>query len=374
MRRILAVAAKETRQIARDRLTLAILLGMPTTMLLLYGYALNWDVRDARTVVVDHDRSPASRELLLAFRGSGTFRIVAEEESERSIPRWFERNRARLALVVPAGFGRDLAAGRDATVQALLDGSDANTATTILNEVGALVAHHDARRLGRAATARGITPPGIEVVPRVWFNPELSSTRFLLPGLVAFILTITAVVSTALSVVREKERGTLDQVRLTPMSWTELVLGNTVPYLVVSLVAMTIILVAARILFGLEVQGSLLELYLVSLVFLAGALGFGLLVSTLVARQQDAFQIAGLASMLPTVLLSGFIFPIRSMPLPLQLLSHVVPARYFTKVLRGVILKGAPATAYPWDLLALVAFAVLVIGLASFRLSRREHA
>ena len=374
MRRVLAVAAKEARQIRRDRLTLGILLGVPTMMLLLYGYALNWDVRNVRTLVLDHDRSPASRALLLAVEGSGSFRVVATEENDAAVARWFERNGARIALVIPAGFGRDLAAGRDASVQALLDGSDANTATTILNEITALVADHDRRRMLRVLKARGVDPPGIAVVPRVWFNPELSSTKFLLPGLVAFIMTITAVVSTALAVVREKERGTLDQVRLTPLSTTELVVGKTVPYLVVSLLAMTIVLAAARILFGLEVQGSLFQLYAVALVFLSGALGFGLLVSTLVARQQDAFQIAGLASMLPTVLLSGFIFPIRSMPLALQVVSHFVPARYFVRILRGIILKGAPATAYPWDLLALVVFAVLMIGLASARLSRREAA
>jgi ABC-2 type transport system permease protein len=239
--------------------------------------------------------------------------------------------------------------------------------------VTALVADHDARRLVRAARARGLEPPGIALSARVWFNPGLRSTYFLLPGLIAFILMITAVVSTALSVVREKERGTLAQLRLTPLTTTELVIGKTVPFLVVSLLAMTLVLVVARLLFGLVIQGSLVHLYAVSLVFLAGALGFGLFVSTLVERQVDAFQVAGLASMLPTVLLSGFIFPLRAMPLPLQLLSHLVPARYFVRVLRGVILKGAPASAYPWDVLALVLYAACMIGLASFRLSRRER-
>ena len=374
MRRILAIARKETHQILRDRLTLGILLGIPTMMLLLYGYALNWDVRNVRTVLVDHDRTWASRDLALAFTGSGYFRIIADEASEAAIEPHFDRGQARLALVIPAGFGNDVAAGRDATVQAVIDGADANTATTILNYVNVLAAEYDGRIRVRAAEARGIVPPGIALAPRIWYNPSLSSTFFLLPGLIAFIMMITAVVSTALSVVREKERGTLAQLRLTPLTTTELILGKTVPYLAVSLLAMTIVLIAARLLFGLRIQGDLVQLYGVSLVFLAGALGFGLLISTLVGRQQDAFQIAGLASMLPTVLLSGFIFPIRSMPLPLQVLSHVVPARYFMKILRGVILKGAPVTAYPWDLLALVAYAALMIGLASFRLGRSRTA
>jgi ABC-2 type transport system permease protein len=374
VRRVLAMAGKEARQILRDRLTLGILLGVPTMMLLLYGYALNWDVRDVRMVVVDHDRSAASRALVLAFTGSGYFRVVGEEDGDRVVESWFDRSAARLALVVPAGFGRDLEAGREATVQALIDGADANTATTVLNYVNALVADHDARRLAAAVAARGLDPPGIGIVPRVWFNPGLNSTFFLLPGLIAFILMITGVVSTALSVVREKERGTFEQLRLTPLSTPELLVGKTVPYLVVSLVAMTLVLVAARVLFGLRIQGSLVELYGASLVFLAGALGFGLFISTLVRRQQDAFQIAGLASMLPTVLLSGFIFPIRSMPLPLQVLSHVVPARYYMKILRGVILKGASITAYPWDAFALVVYAACMIGFASLRLARRDRA
>ncbi len=370
MRRVLAIARKEAQQILRDPLTLGILLGVPTMMLLIYGYALNWDVRDVRTVVVDHDRSPASRALLTAFEGSGYFRIVARPDGEGAIEPAFDRNEAHLALVVPAGFGADVEAGRDAVVQAVLDGADANSATTILNYVTALAAEYDARLLVRAAAARGASPPGIGLEPRVWFNPELRSTYFLLPGLIAFIMMITAVVSTALSIVREKERGTFEQLRLTPLSTLELLVGKTVPYLVVSLLAMTLVLFAARLLFGLVVQGSLVQLYAVSLLFLAGALGFGLLISSLVARQQDAFQIAGLASMLPTVLLSGFIFPIRSMPVPLQLLSHIVPARYFVKILRGVILKGAPATAYPWDLLALAVFAAAMLTLSSLRLAR----
>ncbi|MGH7726074.1 MAG: ABC transporter permease [Candidatus Eiseniibacteriota bacterium] len=372
MKRILAIVRKETHQILRDPLSLGILLGVPTMMLLLYGFALNWDVRHVRTIVVDRDRTAESRAFVRAFTGSGYFDVVQWLDDDAGIEHAFDRGEARLALVLPAGFGGALGAGREARVQALLDGADANTATTILNYVNALAADYDGRLHVEAAAARGIDPPGIAVATRVWFNPALSSTYFLLPGLIAFIMMITAVISTALSVVREKERGTLEQLRLTPLATTEILIGKTVPYLVVSLLAMTIVLIAARVLFGLVIQGSLVQLYAVSLLFLAGALGFGLLISTLVHRQQDAFQLAGLTSMLPTVLLSGFIFPIRSMPLPLQLLSHVVPARYFIRILRGVILKGAPATAFPWDLLALVVFATLMIGFASLRLAGRK--
>ncbi len=372
MRRILAVLRKETHQVLRDRLSLGILLGVPTMMLLLYGYALNWDVRDVRMIVIDHDRTPASRALVLAMEGSRYFRAVPAPPSEQGIGDWFDSDRARVALVVPAGLGADLAAGRTATVQVVLDGADANTATTILNYVNALVMSYDASLIARYATLHGVTAPGIAPEPRVWFNPDLRSTFFLLPGLIAFIMMITAVISTSLSVVREKERGTLDQLRVTPMRTTELLIGKTIPYLVISLVAMTIVLLAARLLFGLRVTGSYAQLYAVSLLFLVGALSFGLLISTLVDRQQDAFQIAGFSSMLPTVLLSGFIFPIRSMPVALQVLSHIVPARYFIRILRGVILKGAPVWNYPADVFALCVYAALALGLASARLARRR--
>jgi ABC-2 type transport system permease protein len=363
---------KESRQILRDPLTLGILLGVPTMMLLLYGYALNWDVRNVRTVVVDRDVSAESRALVRAMTGSGYFQVVERPASDAEIERVFEQNEARLAIVVPRGLAKDLHAGRDAEIQVIVDGADANTATTILNYVQALVADHDGRIVARYALKHGRELPGIDVRARVWFNPELRSTFFLLPGLIAFIMMLSAVVSTALSVVREKERGTLEQLRITPMATTELLVGKTIPYLVVSLLSMTIVLTTAHFLFGLRIAGSLVQLYLVSLLFLVGALSFGLFLSTLVARQQDAFQLAGLTSMLPTVLLSGFIFPIRAMPLPLQWLSHVVPARYFVRILRGIILKGAPATAFPWDLLALVLYASTVLYLASSRLSSRR--
>lgn len=372
MRRILAVLRKETHQILRDRLSLGILIGVPTMMLLIYGYALNWDVRDVPTIVVDHDRTPASRALVLAMEGSRYFKVVASPESEAAIEPSFDADKARLALVVPAGMGAALASGRTAYVQVVLDGADANTASTVLNYVNALVAGYDASLVARFALVHGATVPTITAEPRVWFNPDLRSTYFLLPGLIAFIMMITAVVSTSLSVVREKERGTLEQLRLTPMRTTELLIGKTIPYLLVSLLAMTIVLAAARVLFGLRVAGSYAQLYAVSLVFLVGALSLGLLISTLVERQQDAFQIAGLTSMLPTVLLSGFIFPIRSMPVALQVISHVVPARYFVRLLRGIILKGAPAWDYPADLLALFAYAALMLTLASTRLARRK--
>jgi ABC-2 type transport system permease protein len=362
---------KETHQILRDPLSLGILLGVPTMMLLLYGYALNWDVRNVRTVVIDRDRTAESRSLVRAMTGSGYFQVI------ESCPP--TRGRARVRARTRRGW-RSSSRAAPATRSPPAGPRRAGDPRRRGREHGdhdPQLRPGDRRGLRRALVTRfalktGRELPGIDVRARVWFNPDLRSTYFLLPGLIAFIMMLTAVVSTSLSVVREKERGTLEQLRITPMATTELLVGKTIPYLVVSLLAMTIVLIAAHVVLARKGGRSIVQLYLVTLLFLVGALSFGLLISTLVQRQQDAFQIAGLTSMLPTVLLSGFIFPIRSMPVSLQVLSHIVPARYFMRILRGIILKGAPATAYPWDLVALVIYAAVTLTLASSRLSSRR--
>jgi ABC-2 type transport system permease protein len=323
-------------------------------MMLLYGYALNWDAQRAHGARRPRPHQ-ASRDFVLAFTGSGYFRIVADEASASAIEPLFDRGAARLALVIPAGFGADVAAGRDATVQAVLDGADANTATTILNYVHALAADYDGRLHVRAAAARGFVPPGIGVAPRVWYNPDLNSTFFLLPGLIAFIMMITAVVSTALSVVREKERGTLEQLRLTPLTTTELILGKTAPYLAVSLLAMTIVLVAARVLFGLRIQGDPSN-HAVSPVFPAGAMGCS---SDAVARQQDAFQIACVDAADRACRASSS-DPLDTAGAPARhtrpgALLHEDPARYPQGRADHVVIRGTPRV---------VAYATLMIGLA----------
>ena len=379
--KIVAIAVKEYRQAARDPLVLAMLLGLPTMMLLLYGYAVNFDVRHIRLAIEDRDHTAASRDLTAAFVNSGYFDQVAALPSGADLGRLTERRQAIAVLIVPETYGRDVAAGRAAGVQLVLDGADANTATTVLGYATAVVAEVDAKvRLagptmiaggaGAAGGARGAAP--IDYEARVWYNPELNSTQFLVPGLIGFILMLTGVLSTALSVVREKERGTMEQLRVSSLTPAELLIGKTFPYLSISLAATVLILAAARGLFGVVVRGSYLDLFAVTLVYLIGALGFGLLVSTVAASQAMAFQIGATASMLPAIFLSGFIFPIRSMPAAVRAVTFAVPARYFLVVLRGVILKGAGLAPYARDLAFLGVYAVAVLGLAFVRLSRRE--
>jgi drug efflux transport system permease protein len=371
LRKIKAVARKELRQASRDPLTLTMLLGVPTMMLLLYGYAINFDVKHVALAVQDLDKSARSRDLVASFVNSTYFDQVADLAAGADLQRLTERRRAQAVLVVPAGYARDLAGGGTASVQLLLDGADANTATTVLGYASSLVAATNAALLEEAAPGR-VRLGGISNEPRVWYNPELKSTQFLVPGLIGFILMLTGVLSTALAVVREKERGTMEQLRVTSLHPAELVVGKTLPYLGISLAATAIILVAARVLFDVVVRGPYLDLFVATLIYLIGALGLGLLVSSMSESQAMAFQIGMVVSLLPAIFLSGFIFPIRSMPVAVQVITYAVPARYFNVVLRGVILKGAGLSSYLRDMGFLTLYAVVVLGIAYARLTRKE--
>ena len=371
-RKVWAIAKKELKQASRDPLTLAMLLGLPTMMLLLYGYALNFDVRHIPLAIQDADKSAESRALLAAFTNSTYFDLVRDLPSGTDTLRLTERGAARAILVVPEGFARDLAAGAFAAVQLLLDGSDSNTATLALGYASAIVAQVNATRLREAAGSVALVPAGIDYQPRVWYNPELRSTQFLVPGLIGMILMLTGVLSTALAVVREKERGTLEQLRVTSLRPGELILGKTLPYLAISLLATFFVLVAARVLFDVVIRGPYLDLFVVTFIYLVGALGWGLMVSTIADTQALAFQIGIFTSMLPSIILSGFVFPISSMPPAIQVLTYAVPARYFLVVLRGVILKGAGLLPYWRDMLFLTLYALAVLGASYGRLTRRE--
>lgn len=374
MKRTWAVARKELRQVGRDPISLIMLLGLPAFMLVLYGYALNFDVRHVALAVQDRDHSTHSRDLIAAFVNSTYFDVVATPAAGDDLPLLTERLEAKAILVVPEGFGTRLASGQVAPVQFLLDGADATTATTILGYATGLVAEANERLLRGTLSRRGITlEAGIAYEPRVWYNPELESTQFLVPGLIGFLLMLTAVLATALSVVREKERGTMEQLQVAPLRTWELIVGKTLPYLAISFMAAVTILVAARILFDVVVQGPYLALLVATLVYLFGALAFGLFLSTIADSQAMAFQVSLITSMLPAILLSGFLFQIRSMPLPLQAVTYLVPARYYLVILRGVILKGADLRPYWSELMALVVFAMVMVILASARLARREH-
>jgi ABC-2 type transport system permease protein len=365
----LAVASKEIRQILRDRRTLSIVLFVPAFFLLLYGYALNFDIRNVPLAVQDNDRSSASRSVISAFVQSGYFALVQDVPRSVDVVGVLDRGDARAVLVIPGGFGRDAARGEPTSLQFIISGDNANTATTVMGYAVGLVGAISARY---EMQARVTTPaePLLEAETRVWYNPELRSTYFLVPGLIAYIAMLTAVVSTALSIVREKEVGTMEQVRMSPVGPFAYVVGKTVPYFCVSLVSSMGIIGLSMLLFDLPMHGSWGMLLLAVSIFLVGALAFGVLISTLAETQQVAFQVALLTSYLPTLMLSGFIFPISSMPVVLQTITYAVPARYFLIALRGIVLKGVGLEVFWQELAALVVFATVVLSLASLRLRR----
>lgn len=370
MKKLVAVAGKELRQAFRDPLSLGLLLGIPTMMLLLYGYAVNFDVRHVKLAVEDRDRSAASRQLIDAFTHSSYFDFVADVPPGSPVDPLLERRTAKAVLVIPDDYSRRLLARRPADVQLLLDGTDATTAQTVLGYAVTILGDINARTAGVTRLGAG----GLSFQPRVWYNPELKSSHFLVPGLIGFILMLTTVLSTALSVVREKERGTMEQLRVAPVGGAELLIGKTLPYLVISIIATVFILLAARALFGVVIRGPVLHLALATIVYLLGGLGLGLFVSTMAVTQAQAFQLGATASILPALMLSGFIFPIENMPLVLRGLSHVVPARYYLIILRGIILKGSGIGPYLRELLFLGLYASIVIGLAVLRFGRSRGA
>ena len=369
MRKALAVCRKELRQIRRDRRTLLILVFVPAFFLLLYGYALNWDIRHITLAVQDRDGTAESRALVSAFVNSGYFDRVSDARSPAEIDRLLDLNEARAVLVIPEGFARDVARGWAPQVQVLINGENANTATTVMGYAANIIGS------AGASVAPGVLRAGplVSVEPRIWYNPELRSTLFLVPGLIAYILMITAVISTAISIVREKEMGTMEQVRMAPIDTFSFVVGKTIPYFLISLASAALIVLAAMALFQLPMRGNWLSLLVALSLFIAGALGTGLVISTIADTQQVAFQAAMLSSFLPTLMLSGFIFPISSMPAFLQVVTYAVPARYFLIALRGIVLKGTSLWLLLPQMGALIVYALVMLSLASLRLAREAR-
>lgn len=368
IRRLWPVIKKEFRQIRRDKRVLAILTLVPAFLLFLNGYALNFDVTHIRMAVVDLEKSGRSREFLEGFITSGYFDVVHHMNSTEEATALLDDAAIRAALVIPPDFSRRLLSNQTVDIQVLVDGVDANAATTVIGYVQAVTLQYSRdimlatlSKIGR----RNYIPINYEA--RIWYNPELKSVKFLVPGLIGFILAITCVIATALSIVREKERNTIEQITVSPVHALEFILGKMVPYAVISLIAAVIVILAAYVLFGVEVKGSYLNLFVATLLFVIAALSIGLFISTIAESQQVAFQVAALASMLPTLILSGFIFPIRSMPLFLQILSNITPAKYYLVILRGIILKGVGFAAYWEQMLYLILYAAVLLGISSLR-------
>ncbi len=365
--RIGAMAAKETLHIRRDPRTLYLALGMPVIMLFLFGYGLSFDLERIPVAVADQDRSEASRALVIAVTASRELERVAEVAPEDA-DRLFRRGKALALLVVPEGYGRDVAKGLRTRVQLVVDGADAVTANQVLAKVDALVRAETRRLAGPAAAAQ---PPPLRVSVWTRYNPEARSALFMVPGLAAYLLAISAVLLTALTISGEWERGSMEQLFAAPVGRLEIVLGKLLPYLVLGMVELQLVLAFGAVAFDVPMRGSPVLVFAIGMAFLVGMLGQGLLISVVAKNQLVATQAGALSALLPSLLLSGMVFPVENMPLPLQLLSRVVPARYLVHALRGLLLKGNGLDVLWPDLVAQAIFAVAILALATARFQRR---
>lgn len=385
---------KEALELGRDRLSLLTYLFLPSLLLFLYGYAISLDVKYIRTVICDLDGSDQSRALVRKLFASEYFVRAGTSADDRGIEDALRRGDAAAGLIVHPGFAKELAAGRAAPLLFVLDGSNPQSTQSALTYLYGIVGDYQVdlldeftRRIGNitpaadGASAGGFSPPeraggsggGFSrstprVEERFWYNPRLETNKNLVAGLVAFVLMIVAVIATAIAVVREKETGSIEQMVVTPVSAFHILAGKLIPYVVLALVAAALMLAAARFIFDVPFNGSPLVFGAALLLFLIAALGLGLLISTIAETQQMAFTAATFISVLPTQVLSGFIFPIDSMPVPIQYVTMIIPARYFIEICRSVMFKGTGFLPLWHDFAALAAFGVVFIGAAAIRI------
>ena len=369
IRRLTSIMRKEAIHIVRDRRTLALSFVMPIVMLLLLGYAANTDVRNISLVVVDQDRSPASRALLDAFRAADYFRVDFMVDSEAQIEGLIGQGAAKAGLIVPPGYGEQLVAGRSAQVGFVLDGSDpivAQNALASAKLIGQAKATEIAieRLAARGQGSQFVSP--IDVSTQVWYNPDLVSAYYMVPALIGIILLFQSLILTSTAIVRERERGTIEQLIVTPIRAGELVVGKIAPYVIIAFVNIIEVLIVGALLFRVPMNGSVLLLLALAALFMITTLGIGLLISTIARTQQEA-MITAIFYLLPNIFLAGFFFPIAAMPPILQLISYFFPLRYFLIIVRGIVLKGVGIEALWPEVIGLTIFGLVVVTAASRR-------
>lgn len=373
LKRIRAIAKKEFKHLLRDFRMMGILILFPVFLLLIFGYAINFDVHHIKLAVYDQEYSEVTRNLVKGFTNSEYFDLAGYLRSDRELKKALDTKTAQCIVVIPSDFSRKFYSKQAVKVQFLIDGVDGNTATIIQNYISAAV-----QAYGQNLTAEVLMKTGlknyqpIDLQARFWYNPDLQTTRFLIPGLIAMILLITAAISVSLSLVREKERGTIEQINVSPINSFELIAGKVLPYLLLSLLDAVMILVVGYFLFGVEIKGSIFLLFITMLLFLSASTGIGILVSVISDSQQVAFSVATFVTLLPSFILSGFVFPIESMPLAIRILTNITPAKFFIEILRAIVLRGVGVYSF-WDqALYLILFTSIIIILANIIYKRKE--
>ena len=369
MHELLAVIVKEFLQLRQDKKMIPAMVIGPIVQLLALGYAANLDVTHVPMVLVDQDRSPASRALVERFTGAGTFDLVGAEDGPAAIDPWLVEGRAQIALVIASGYGEAAAGGRTPRVQVIADGTDANSSGLGLGYASQIVAGAGAEMVAaRRVPGNAMTTAGrYELIPRVWYNPDLKSRWFYVPAVIAMVLMLVTMILPSMAVVREKEIGTLEQLSVTPLRSWQLVLGKLIPFLVLGLLDMLLVTGLVTGLFHVPLRGSLLVLIFLTFLFLLCTLGLGLLVSTMVRTMQQAMGLCVFTLMVPMIYLSGLIFPVENMPRGFQIASYVIPVKYYANVLRGVFLKGSGLGVLWPEALALLGIGLTVLMAASLR-------
>ena len=366
-----AVARKEWLHIRRDPRSLAMAILMPMAMLLLYGFALTLDVDNVALVVWDRSATPQSRELISRFAGSRYFRIAGMVTDHAGIELAIDRREAMLALVIPERYARDLDAGRPAEVQLIIDGSDAGTATVASGYADAVVGGLSQEVMARHIRRMGgpLLAPPVDLRARVWYNPDLESRNFIVPGLIAVIMMVIAALITSLTVAREWERGTMEQLISTPVTPSELVLGKLTPYFVIGMLDITLAVLMGQFVFNVPLRGGVGLLFAAAAVFTAGVLALGAWISIVTRNQLLACQLSMVLTFLPAFLLSGYVFAIGNMPGPVQAVTYLIPARYFVSLLKGIYLKGIGLETFGFEaaLLALFSAGMIALAVLSFR-------
>ncbi len=370
--RVKAVAKKEVIHIFRDPRSLGMAIAIPLLLLVLFGYALTLDVDDVPIVVWDQDRTQTSREYILDFANSPYFRIEGYADGYGDILVAIEKNRALMALVIPYNFSKELQASREVPVQLLVDGSDSNTAAIAMGYVSALTSRYNRQLKVDELMRAGLTETApVEMRPRVWFNPDMKSRNYIIPGLIAVIMMVIASLLTSLTVAREWESGTMEQLISTPVKSSELISGKLIPYFLIGLFDVALAVGMGHFLFQVPLRGSVALLFILSGFFLVGALSLGMLISIVTKSQLLASQLAMVATFLPAFLLSGFMYDISNMPKFIQAVTYLVPARYFVTILKGIYMKGAGLEILGMQVLYLFLFAFFALNLANRKFRKK---
>ncbi len=360
--KLVAVIKKEVRQLKRDHRLLFVIFFFPILLLVMFGYAVNFDIKNIKLAVYDQDKSDISRDIISSLSSSEYFNVVDYVNNYDEINKYLDDKKAQCVVVIPKDFSKRLNSGQDAAIQYLIDGVEGTTATTIQNFVTAATYSFSGRYSQSILTKYGTeTPQPVNFEPVFWYNPSLETAKFLVPGLIAMILIIIAVISVSLSIVREKERGTIEQLNVSPLHSLELLIGKITPYLVISFVNAGFILVASYFLFGVEVKGSLILLFLTTLIFLFAATSLGIFISAVANSQQVAFTFATFLSLLPSLILSGFIFPIDNMPGLIQIITNINPTKFFLVILRNIMLKGVGIETFYDQVLYMILFGSVLL-------------